>query len=189
VKKVSIRFVLCLFFLQYPLIAESRDQPLEKSKQSHPHSSKVHSLTKKNANSLGKSRPSEDCRKPNCKKSAEKISQKRPSLVLQHQGKKVLASWYGPGFHGKKTQCHETFNQHALTAASNTLPCGAKVHLFNAKGKHVIVRINDTGSFSRKYGRDIDVSRKAAQELDLIRPGHAHLEMTIVSLPSRKPKA
>ncbi|MDD5084322.1 MAG: septal ring lytic transglycosylase RlpA family protein [Candidatus Moranbacteria bacterium] len=98
----------------------------------------------------------------------------------------MLASWYGPGFHGKKTFCRTVFNQYGLTAASNTLPCGTKVRLFNARGKSVDVTITDTGSFTWKYGRDIDVSYKVAKVLDLVEPGKGHLELKIVSLPSKK---
>lgn len=185
----SLRFILCLFFLQYSLVAESRHQSLEKAKQSHLHSSQSHRFVKKKANSLAKVRRSGDCRKLKlCKKGVKKSSSKKP-LVIKHRGTRVLASWYGPGFHGKETKCHETYNQNQLTAASNTLPCGTRVRLFNAEGDSVIVRINDTGSFDWKYGRDIDVSRKAAQMLNLIEPGKAHLEMKIVSLPAKKSRA
>src|SRR3954466_15335617 len=59
------------------------------------------------------------------------------------------ASWYGPGFHGKRTANGETFNTHALTAAHKTLPFGTKLRVTNERtGKSVVVRINDRGPYA-----------------------------------------
>src|SRR3954452_5351036 len=72
------------------------------------------------------------------------------------------ASWYGPGFHGKRTANGETFNTHALTAAHKTLPFGTKVQVTNERtGKSVVVRINDRGPYA--HGRVIDLSKAAAE--------------------------
>src|SRR5205085_8708247 len=72
------------------------------------------------------------------------------------------ASWYGPGFHGKKTANGERFNTHALTAAHRSLPFGSRVRVTNARtGRSVVVRINDRGPFAG--GRVIDLSKAAAQ--------------------------
>ena len=72
------------------------------------------------------------------------------------------ASWYGPGFHGKRTANGETFNTNALTAAHKTLPFGTEVRVTNERtGKSVVVRINDRGPYA--HGRVIDLS-KAAEE-------------------------
>lgn len=55
-------------------------------------------------------------------------------------------SWYGPGFHGRKTASGETFNTNEMTAAHRTLPFGTKVKVINKRtGKSVFVRINDRG--------------------------------------------
>ena len=71
------------------------------------------------------------------------------------------ASWYGPGFHGRKTASGERFNSHDLTAAHRSLPFGARVRVINqATGRSVVVRINDRGPFHR--GRVIDLSRASA---------------------------
>src|SRR5690349_3348132 len=52
------------------------------------------------------------------------------------------ASWYGPGFHGKRTANGERFNTHALTAAHKTLPFGTKVRVTSqTTGKSVVGRI------------------------------------------------
>lgn len=70
------------------------------------------------------------------------------------------ASWYGPGFHGRKTASGQRFNQHALTAAHKTLKLGTKVKVTNLDNKKsVIVVINDRGPFVR--GRIIDLSKAA----------------------------
>ena len=78
------------------------------------------------------------------------------------------ASWYGPGFHGRRTASGERYDQNALTAAHRTLPLGSEVHVTNVtNGKSVRVRINDRGPFVR--GRVIDLSRGAAKQLGIIR--------------------
>ena len=72
------------------------------------------------------------------------------------------ASWYGPGFHGRRTANGERFDQDALTAAHKTLPFGTRVRVINhATGRSVVVRINDRGPFVG--GRSIDLSRGAAR--------------------------
>ena len=76
------------------------------------------------------------------------------------------ASWYGPGFHGKKTANGERFNTHDLTAAHKTLPFGTKVRVTNEQtGKSVVVRINDRGPYA--HGRVIDLSKAAAEAVGI----------------------
>lgn len=74
----------------------------------------------------------------------------------------VWASWYGPGFHGRKTASGKKFNQHAMTAAHKKLPFGTKVRV-TYKGRSVIVTINDRGPFTK--GRTLDLSMAAARKL------------------------
>jgi rare lipoprotein A len=74
------------------------------------------------------------------------------------------ASWYGPGFDGKRTASGRTFNQNAMTAAHKTLPFGTEVQVTDQRtGKSVTVTINDRGPFHK--GRIIDLSKAAATEL------------------------
>jgi rare lipoprotein A len=74
------------------------------------------------------------------------------------------ASWYGPGFHGKRAASGERFNQNAMTAAHKTLPFGTVVKVVDQRtGKSVTVTINDRGPFHR--GRIIDLSKAAATKL------------------------
>lgn len=90
------------------------------------------------------------------------------------------ASWYGPGFHGRRTANGERFDQHALTAAHKTLPFGTKVRVTNpANGKSVVVRINDRGPFVG--GRDIDLSRGAAQAVGMLGAGTAQVRLEVLS--------
>ena len=74
------------------------------------------------------------------------------------------ASWYGPGFHGKKTASGERFNENAMTAAHRSLPFGTVVTVTDQRsGKSVKVTINDRGPFHK--GRIIDLSKAAATKL------------------------
>ena len=80
------------------------------------------------------------------------------------------ASYYGARHHGNKTASGERFDQHALTAAHRTLPFGSWVRVTNLRNdKSVVVRINDRGPYAR--GRIIDLSKKAAEQLDMLRAG------------------
>ncbi|PIE39839.1 MAG: septal ring lytic transglycosylase RlpA family lipoprotein [Gammaproteobacteria bacterium] len=89
-----------------------------------------------------------------------------------------MASWYGPGFHGKKTASGETYNMHAMTAAHKTLPLGTRVHVSNLEnGKKIVVRINDRGPFHG--GRVIDLSKKAAKRLGMLQRGFAKVHLRI----------
>lgn len=80
------------------------------------------------------------------------------------------ASWYGPGFHGKRTASGERFDMNDLTAAHRTLPFGTRVRVRNTQnGREVVVRINDRGPQIRD--RIIDLSKAAAAALDLLQAG------------------
>lgn len=80
------------------------------------------------------------------------------------------ASWYGPGFNGKKTASGEIFNMNKLTAAHKKLDFGTIVRVTNLNNnKRVIVIINDRGPFAK--GRIIDLSKKAALTIDMINDG------------------
>ena len=84
------------------------------------------------------------------------------------------ASWYGPGFQGKKTANGERFNTHALTAAHRSLPFGSRVQVTNERtGRSVVVRINDRGPFVG--GRVIDLSKAAAQAVGISGVGKVKL--------------
>jgi len=86
------------------------------------------------------------------------------------------ASYYGKAHHGKRTASGERFNQNALTAAHRTLAFGTRVKVTNLdNGRSVVVRINDRGPFGR--GRIIDVSKAAAEQLNMLRSGTAPVRL------------
>ena len=90
-----------------------------------------------------------------------------------------LASWYGPGFHGRRTANGETFDQRELTAAHPTLPLPSYVRVTNlANDRSLVVRVNDRGPYHR--GRLIDVSERAAEMLDFKRTGSAQVRVEYV---------
>jgi len=83
---------------------------------------------------------------------------------------KGIASYYSDSFNGKKTANGEIFKNDKLTAAHQTLPFGTRVKVMNPQnGNSVKVRINDRGPFVK--GRIIDLSKKAAEKLNMINDG------------------
>jgi rare lipoprotein A len=93
----------------------------------------------------------------------------------------MRASWYGPKFHGKLTANGERFDQMALTAAHKKLKFGTLLRITNPRNdKSVIVRINDRGPYIR--GRQLDLSKAAAQKLGMIKRGVAKLEVEEITL-------
>jgi len=98
------------------------------------------------------------------------------SVQFQFSG---MASWYGPGFHGRQSASGETFNQHALTAAHPSLPFGTLLQVTNAHtGRTVTVRVNDRGPYSGR--RVIDLSAAAAQAIGMIQLGVAPVRVQVL---------
>ena len=101
-----------------------------------------------------------------------------PSTGRQVRG--GMASWYGPGFHGRRTANGERYNQNAYTAAHKSLPFGTQVRVTNVRnGKSVLVRINDRGPFIR--GRVIDLSAGAARAIGVHSSGVAPVQLEILN--------
>ncbi len=91
-----------------------------------------------------------------------------------------VASWYGPGFHGKRTSNGEVYNQYELTAAHPTLPLGSRVMVTNVKTNQAVeVRVNDRGPFVG--GRVIDLSYAAARSIGVYEPGTAPVRIEVLS--------
>ncbi len=113
--------------------------------------------------------------------------------VLRHDpkdGPKVIqqgkASYYADKFHGRKTATGERMDQNALTAASKELPLGSRAKVTNlATGESVIVDINDRGPFVP--GRVIDLSKRAAQEINIHEDGVAPVK--VEAKPEDQPTA
>ncbi len=90
------------------------------------------------------------------------------------------ASWYGPGFHGKKTANGEIFDDKKFTAAHKTLPLGTKAKITNLHNqKSVEVVINDRGPYVK--GRIIDLSKAAAKALDIVDQGTAEVRVEVLN--------
>jgi rare lipoprotein A len=95
------------------------------------------------------------------------------------------ASFYGAGFHGKKTANGEKFDQNDKTAAHPTLPLGTKATVTNLEnGNSVEVKINDRGPYVK--GRDIDLSKGAAKELGMTKDGVAPVKIEAEVVPAEK---
>ena len=95
------------------------------------------------------------------------------------------ASWYGPGFNGRKTANGERYDCEALTAAHPHLPFGSLVRVVNARnGKFEVVRINDRGPYQE--GREIDVSYRVARKIGLIKSGVSQVRLELLVLPQKQ---
>jgi rare lipoprotein A len=93
-----------------------------------------------------------------------------------------IASWYGPDFDGRPTASGEIFNSSLYTAAHPTLPFGTFVLVTNKQNnRQVTVKVNDRGPFV--VGRIIDLSKRAAEHLDMINSGT--VPVIIETLPGR----
>jgi rare lipoprotein A len=90
-----------------------------------------------------------------------------------------IASWYGPGYHGRRTSSGEVFDQDGLTAAHPDWAFGTRVKVtLLSTGRSVVVRINDR--FSRHKGRLIDLSRGAAERIGLVGPGTGRVRLEVL---------
>lgn len=109
-------------------------------------------------------------------------SVEKPAADNREKGEVIetgVASWYGPNFHGKLTANGEVYDMDGLTAAHRTLPFNTVVLVENEKnGESVVVRINDRGPFAKN--RIIDLSRRAAEEIDMIGPGTADVQLFLL---------
>ena len=86
----------------------------------------------------------------------------------------MLASWYGPYFHGRTTANGETYNMYGISAAHKTLPFGTKLRV--CYQRCVEVRINDRGPYIG--ARELDLSYGAAKAIGLVEPGVATVSIT-----------
>ena len=99
-----------------------------------------------------------------------------------------IASWYGPGFHGRPTSSGEIYDQYQLTAAHQTLPLGARLAVTNLRNHRTVeVRINDRGPFVD--GRIIDLSYAAARSLDVVGPGTVPVQIEVLGMARRAASA
>jgi rare lipoprotein A len=93
-----------------------------------------------------------------------------------------LASWYGHPYHGRPAADGEIYDMEQLTAAHRTLPFNTWVRVYDLDTNRTVdLRINDRGPFVD--GRIIDVSHAAAQQINMIGPGTAHVRVEVVKWP------
>ncbi len=104
-----------------------------------------------------------------------------PRTVYQRGG----ASWYGIGFHMRKTANGERFDMTSMTAAHRTLPFNTVVCVRSlVNGREVLVRVNDRGPFAA--GRVIDLSRAAAEALDMVNTGIKQVALHVIDQPGMR---
>lgn len=90
-----------------------------------------------------------------------------------------VASYYGPGFDGKKTASGEIFDQDDYTCAHKSLPFGTKLKVVrDDNGESVVVRVNDRGPYVGN--RILDLSVAAGKKIGLDKSGHATVTATVV---------
>lgn len=109
--------------------------------------------------------------------------------VLDRSGKprKGKASYYGHRFYGKKMANGKPMNPNSNVAASKTLPIGTKAKVTDLEtGKSTVVDIEDRGPYVK--GRIVDLSPKAAQELDIKQEGVAPVEVKPIVIPPKTPE-
>ena len=105
----------------------------------------------------------------------------RPAGILEVE--EGLASFYGPGFHGKTMASGARFDMHAMVAAHPTFPFGTIVRVINlSNGRSTQVQILDRGPARgpRAAGVVIDVSQGAAQSLGFIRAGRTRVRLEVL---------
>jgi rare lipoprotein A len=113
-------------------------------------------------------------------KASIESSRKKSSKPVTKHALNGRASWYGPGFHGKKTASGKIYDQHKLTAAHKTIPLGTKARVTNLEnGSTVEVEINDRGPFIE--GRIIDLSWAAAGVLGFVESGLAPVQVELIA--------
>jgi rare lipoprotein A len=88
-------------------------------------------------------------------------------------------SWYGPGFHGRRTANGEIFDTNDLTMAHRSLAFGSKVRVTNLdNGRSIVVRVNDRGPYVG--GRIADLSHAAASRLGFVEDGVVRARIELI---------
>ena len=76
------------------------------------------------------------------------------------------ATWYGPGFYGRRTASGERYSRSALTLASRGLPMQTMVRITNLRnGRSAVGRVNDRGPYS--HGAIVDLSEALARRVGM----------------------
>ena len=89
------------------------------------------------------------------------------------------ATYYADYFHGKKASDGTLYHRDSMTCAHKTYPFGTVLRVRNKKnGNEVYVTVTDRGPFRR--GCIVDLSRAAAEQLDMIASGVVPVEVELV---------
>lgn len=160
----------------FPLVFNGHGS--SEDKQANKEAEKIAEKVRRKAESTQKAEGSQDLVKDEV--TVKTGEQGQP--VVEQVGE---ASFYGNGFHGKKTASGEKFDQNDLTAAHPTLPLGTNATVTNLEtGNSVEVNINDRGPYAK--GRDIDLSKGAAKELGMTKDGVAPVKIEAEVAPGDK---
>ena len=101
------------------------------------------------------------------------------ALSAQAKEERGVANYYHDKYQGRKTASGELYDKNKLTAAHKTLPFGSIVRVTRLDNKKSVqVKINDRGPYLK--GVIIDLSRRAAEQLDLITIGEAHVKIEVL---------
>jgi rare lipoprotein A len=118
---------------------------------------------------------------------------RRPTAAVQQPvvsgaQEEGIASWYGPGFHGRRTSSREPYDQYDFTAAHRTLPLGTWVMVTNeTNGRSIRVYVNDRGPYVD--GRVIDLSYGAARAIGMLEPGTVPVRILVLGTEPPEPRS
>ena len=112
------------------------------------------------------------------------ILRRRPRQGVEtREAQTGLAAYYSDKLHGRKTANGEKYDKTKLTAAHKELPFGTVVKVTNLENRRSVkVRINDRGPFGDRR-RIIDLSRAAAETIDMISTGVVEVRVEILETP------
>lgn len=117
---------------------------------------------------------------------AHKGHRAKTTHVSEGWSQNGVASYYGPGFWGRKTAMGNRMRRGDMTAAHKSLPLGTKLLVTNKEtGKSVTVTVNDRGPYSGH--RIIDLAEKPARDIGLKGSGTAAVSIVALSIPSKEP--
>jgi len=92
----------------------------------------------------------------------------------------LVSSWYGSELEGSPTASGEPYSPDGRTAAHRSLPLGTEL-LVSYGGRQTVVRVNDRGP--HVDGRDLDLSRAAAEEIGLTVAGADAVDVRVFDGP------
>jgi len=114
---------------------------------------------------------------------AEHFGRRRVLSVLVGSG-----SYYADKFAGRSTASGTPYEPHGFTAAHRSLPFGTVLRVTRKDGGQVVyVRVTDRGPYGSR-GRILDLSRAAAEKLDMLRAGVVSIRVEVLEYGARKPR-